>query len=100
MARVTINMIAEKAGVSRGTVDRVLNNRSYVKADVKERILQTAKELGYVTKREIHLREREEENRPLRLGVLLPDWGFGQQFREGVVRGIRQAQAELESGNV
>lgn len=100
MARVTINMIAEKAGVSRGTVDRVLNNRSYVKADVKERILQTAKELGYVTKREIHLREREEENRPLSLGVLLPDWGFGQQFREGVVQGIRQAQAELESGNV
>ena len=100
MAKVTIKMIAEKAGVSRGTVDRVLNNRSYVKADVKERILQTAKELGYVSQREIHLREREEESRPLRLGVLLPSFGFGPQFHEGISAGIREAQAELENANV
>ncbi|HAL59277.1 MAG TPA: LacI family transcriptional regulator, partial [Sarcina sp.] len=45
-------MIAEKAGVSRGTVDRVLNNRSYVKADVKERVLKIAKQMGYVSQRE------------------------------------------------
>lgn len=32
--KVTIKKIAELAGVSRGTVDRVLNNRSYVKEDV------------------------------------------------------------------
>ena len=31
--RPTIQMVAERAGVSRGTVDRVLNNRSYVRAD-------------------------------------------------------------------
>ena len=30
----TIQMVAEKAGVSRGTVDRVLNNRSHVSPDV------------------------------------------------------------------
>lgn len=100
MAKVTINMIAEKAGVSRGTVDRVLNNRSYVKAEVRERILQVARELGYVSQREMHLREQEKENRPLRLGVLLPGWGFGQQFREGVLHGIREAADELENANV
>ena len=37
--RPTIQMVAERAGVSRGTVDRVLNNRSYVRADVRERVL-------------------------------------------------------------
>ncbi|MDO5133185.1 MAG: LacI family DNA-binding transcriptional regulator [Eubacteriales bacterium] len=100
MAKVTIKMIAEKAGVSRGTVDRVLNNRSYVKADVKERILRIAKEMGYVSQREIHLREREEENKPLRLGVLLPSFGFGPQFHEGVGAGIREAQTELQNANV
>lgn len=100
MARVTINMIAEKAGVSRGTVDRVLNNRSHVKADVKERILKIARELGYVSQREIHLREREQGNKPLRLGVLLPSFGYGPQFHEGVGAGIREAQDELENANV
>ena len=34
--RPTIQMVAERAGVSRGTVDRVLNNRSYVRADVRD----------------------------------------------------------------
>ena len=100
MGKVTIKMIAEKAGVSRGTVDRVLNNRSYVKAEVKEQILQIAKEMGYVSQREIHLREREEENKPLCLGVLLPSWSFGQQFQEGIGTGIREAKEELEEANV
>lgn len=37
--RPTIQTVADRAGVSRGTVDRVLNNRSYVRADVRERVL-------------------------------------------------------------
>ena len=55
--KVTIKKIAELAGVSRGTVDRVLNNRSYVKEDVRERILTIVQETGYVSQREVHLRE-------------------------------------------
>ena len=35
--RTTIKMIAERAGVSIGTVDRVLHDRPYVKAEVRER---------------------------------------------------------------
>ena len=37
--RATIKMIAERAGVSIGTVDRVLHDRPYVKAEVRERVL-------------------------------------------------------------
>ena len=44
--RPTIQMVAERAGVSRGTVDRVVNNRSYVKAEVRERVLAAIEELG------------------------------------------------------
>ena len=40
----TIKEIAEKAGVSRGTVDRALNNRGRVNPEVAERIFEIARE--------------------------------------------------------
>jgi len=43
---VTIKDIAAKAGVSRGTVDRVLHNRKDVKPEVAKRILLIADKLG------------------------------------------------------
>lgn len=44
---VTIRDIALEAGVSRGTVDRVLNGRGRVKADKAERIKEIAERMGY-----------------------------------------------------
>lgn len=44
---VTMKDIAAEAGVSRGTVDRVLNNRGRVAPDKEKRIRQIAEELGY-----------------------------------------------------
>ena len=49
--RITINTIAERAGVSRGTVDRVLNGRPHVKPEIAERVLRTMRELGYAPPR-------------------------------------------------
>ena len=49
---VTIQRIAELTGVSRGTVDRVLNNRGRVSEDVEIRVRRIAEELGYVTRTE------------------------------------------------
>ena len=43
----TIKQIAELAGVSRGTVDRVLNNRPGVKPDTAELIRKIAAEVNY-----------------------------------------------------
>lgn len=45
--RATIKMIAERAGVSIGTVDRVLHDRPYVKAEVRQRVLAVMEELDY-----------------------------------------------------
>ena len=39
-SRPTIQMVAELAGVSRGTVDRVLNDRPHVNEEVRRRVLE------------------------------------------------------------
>ena len=72
--RPTIQTIAELAGVSRGTVDRVLNNRSYVRADVRARVLNAIQETGYLSPKEAHRQAAEAKLplKPVRLGVLLP----------------------------
>lgn len=44
---ITIKDIAEKAGVSRGTVDRVLHDRGKVAPEKAQRIRRIAQELGY-----------------------------------------------------
>ena len=46
----TIQQIAGVAGVSRGTVDRALNNRGRINPEVAKRIEQIANEIGYVPK--------------------------------------------------
>ena len=48
MARVTIFEIAQQAGVSTGTVSRVLNGRSDVSQETRERVLRIVQESGYV----------------------------------------------------
>lgn len=45
---ITTKDIAKLAGVSRGTVDRALNNRGQIAEAVKDNILRIAKEHGYV----------------------------------------------------
>lgn len=44
---VTIQDIAEEVGVSRGTVDRVLNHRGRVSKETEQRVLEVARRLGY-----------------------------------------------------
>ena len=44
---VTIKQIAKITGVSRGTVDRVLNHRGNVNSQTEALINKTADELGY-----------------------------------------------------
>lgn len=98
--RPTIQMVAEHVGVSRGTVDRVLNNRSYVKEEIRERVLAAIAEIGYMSPREVHQQAviQEAGFAPTRLGVLLPNWT--DYFRPEVLRGIAAAQDDLRKYNV
>lgn len=47
MKKPTINDVARKAGVSKGTVSAVINNRSTVKSSTREVVLQVIKELNF-----------------------------------------------------
>jgi LacI family transcriptional regulator len=47
LASVTIIHVAKHAGVSITTVSRVLNGEKYVRAELKERVLQAVRELNY-----------------------------------------------------
>jgi len=47
-ARVTIVEVARKAGVSLGTVSRVINDKESVGAELRARVLAAAEALGYV----------------------------------------------------
>ena len=46
-SRVTITDVAKAANVAVGTVSRVLNNHADVNAEIRERVTQAARELGY-----------------------------------------------------
>lgn len=94
--RPTINNIAAIAGVSRGTVDRALNNRPGVNHEVAERIRQIAGDLGYAPNRAAKALRFNYE--PKTIGVILP--AASSEFFDDVVRGIRRAEEELHDMGV
>lgn len=92
---VTIQKIAEMAGVSRGTVDRALNGRGRVNADVAERILKIADELDYIPKSK---RKRSAGDEKIRIGIITQ---LAQSpFMIEIYKGIRQAAEELSIWNI
>lgn len=97
-SRPTIQMVAERAGVSRGTVDRVVNDRPHVNEEVRQRVLAAMRELGYLSPREVYRRKADVSLSPLTLGVLMPNWEG--QFRAEVTQGLRRACEALEESNV
>lgn len=92
-------MVADLAGVSRGTVDRVLNNRAHVRPDVQERVMAALEETGYLSPRSAYQNSLTGQNfAPLKLGVLLPNWTG--HFKWEIINGIEAAQAELTDFHV
>ncbi len=89
---VTLQQIAEAAGVSRGTVDRAMNNRGRINPEVAERIRLIAKKMGYQPNRAG--RALAMSGRSLTIGVIIQV--AGTPFMEKVLEGILQAKEEAE----
>lgn len=94
--RATIKMIAEQAGVSIGTVDRVLHDRPYVKEAVRERVLQVMEELDYRPNRMASA--LATSGTPRRFVVVQPKWD-GYVGRE-IALGISRFREERRDYNV
>ncbi len=47
-SRATIQDVADEAGLSRGTVSRVLNDEPYVSAEAREAVQAAVRRVGYV----------------------------------------------------
>ena len=73
-SKVTIVEVAEKAGVSLGTVSRVMNNDVHVAPETRERVSTVMREMGYVANRQAR---GLKGNRTNVIGVLAPDLGTG-----------------------
>jgi len=93
---VTIKQIADLCGVSRGTVDRVLNKRGKVHPRTQELIEKTIAQLNYTPN--IAGKALAVRKRPLTIGVVLSS--EGNPFFDDVIRGILQAQQELRDFGV
>ncbi|MFC5651174.1 LacI family DNA-binding transcriptional regulator [Paenibacillus solisilvae] len=89
---ITIKHIADKAGVSRGTVDRVLNGRTGVKPEVRERVLAIAKEMDYSPN--VAAKALAYSKKPILFGVVMPPREIS--FFDEVRRGIQNAADELK----
>jgi len=95
--RPTIATVAEHAGLSVATVDRVLNARAPVNPATAEQVFQAAEAVGYFAARLIGQRIRER--RPTyRFGVLL--LGTAQAFYGNVAAAITEAAQRHTGANL
>lgn len=92
---VTIKQIAQSSGVSRGTVDRVLNNRGRVSKETEQLVKQVAEKLGY--KPNMAGKALAARKKNFLIGIIL--CSEGNEFYNDVMRGIHKAEEEaLEYG--
>ena len=91
----TIKEIAELAGVSRGTVDRVLNNRGAVNPRTARKILEIAQALDYKPNKAGIVLAAQKKN--LKIGVILFD--TGNPFFDDVLEGVNRKSQELGGYN-
>ncbi len=92
VSKVTIIDVAAEAGVSFGTVSRVINNDARVKQETRQRVLEAMETLGFVVNRQARSLAGGKSNI---IGLLIPD--LGTAYIGEIIRGI---DAELSLANL
>lgn len=91
--RIRIKDVAKYAGVSTGTVDRVIHKRGKVSAKVEEKVLKAIEELGF----EVNpVASALASNKSYRIAVLLPDFQE-DPYWEQPYAGIEEAKKEVQN---
>ena len=94
---IRIKDIAQKAGVSVGTVDRVLHNRGEVSIETKKKVLSIVKEFDYqpnILARALTLKKIYT------FAVLIPRADDNNPYWEHPLRGIFNAEQNLKDYNI
>ena len=86
--KVTIKDIAERAGVHRATVDKVLHNRPGVSDEVRMQIKKLIEEMGYVPNPAG--RVLQKQGKVYRLAAILCDVDAEPFLRAGIRKGVEQ----------
>lgn len=89
----TLKEIAEKAGVSIGTVDRALHNRGRVNAETAKKVKKIAEELDY-TPNQLGV-ALYKKKRKLNIGFMVPDEkniisGFYEEIKAGALEEMKE----------
>ena len=90
--RVRIKDVAERAGVSTGTVDRVIHKRGKVAKEVKEKVLAVIAELGF---KRNQFASALASNRNIRVSVLLPK-NDNELYWQSSYRGLEKASKFIQ----
>ncbi len=90
--RPTLKMIAELCGISRGTVDRVLNGRGRVKPEIARRVEEIAKALNYQPN--TVAKSLATQRRDIKICAILHVQG--NLFYDDVIKGMEKAAGEIK----
>jgi LacI family transcriptional regulator len=94
---MTVIEIAAQAGVSIGTVDRVLHNRGRVSPETKSRIQKIIEKEGYQPN---PLARHLKRNKDYRIGVLMPGLEKESRYWNQMYDGILKAAGELSAFSI
>ncbi len=94
--KIRMKDVAEKAGVSIGTVDRVLHNRGEVKEKTKRKVLGIINEMGYTPNL---FAKSLASKKILHFAVILPGAGDKNPYWERPLKGINKAAEEVKNFN-
>jgi LacI family transcriptional regulator len=94
--RIGIKDIAALAGVSIGTVDRVLHNRGEVKEATRNKIMEIVQELEYTPN---IFAKSLSSKRTTKLAIVIPDSSDNNPYWKKPVSGIKLAAEELTQYN-
>ncbi len=95
--KIRIKDIAEKAGVSTGTIDRVLHNRGEVNAETRKKVMDIVNEMGYtpnLVARSLAIKKTTS------IAVLFPDPQDNNPYWQQPISGIESGIKELNDYNV
>lgn len=90
--KIRIKDIASRAGVSTGTVDRVLHNRGEVKDHTRKKIMSIVEEMGYTPNL---LARSLATKKPARISILFPSPNTNNPYWKQPAKGIDMAIKEL-----